>query len=149
MNRAYLYLDKIFLPIRMNNTFSHVVLRFTTDYSTLTCQISQIKNSISDRIMRNTCAFRRQMRWARLWTAQPIWALNVSTPCECCCLVFTNRAKHSSSFFPPSIDAPEDISVSENIVYVQEHHIPGRVICKSQADPGKWIASSSLCYHRN
>ncbi|XP_070064173.1 uncharacterized protein nrm isoform X6 [Drosophila virilis] len=31
--------------------------------------------------------------------------------------------------------APNNISVSENIVYVQEHHIPGRVICKSQANP--------------
>ncbi|EDV97314.1 GH16788 [Drosophila grimshawi] len=31
--------------------------------------------------------------------------------------------------------APENISVSENVVYVQEHHIPGRVICKSQANP--------------
>ncbi|XP_060661001.1 uncharacterized protein LOC132794519 isoform X3 [Drosophila nasuta] len=31
--------------------------------------------------------------------------------------------------------APDDISVSESTVYVQEHHIPGRVICKSQANP--------------
>lgn len=50
------------------------------------------------------------------------------------------RSLHILSFplsFCCFADAPDDISVSESIVYVQEHHIPGRVICKSQANPGK------------
>lgn len=34
-------------------------------------------------------------------------------------------------------DAPDNTTVSEEVVYVQEETIPGRVICKSRANPGK------------
>lgn len=35
-------------------------------------------------------------------------------------------------------DAPDNTTVTEEVVYVQEETIPGRVICKSRANPGKW-----------
>ncbi|ALC44604.1 nrm [Drosophila busckii] len=38
--------------------------------------------------------------------------------------------------------APDDITVSETLVHVEEHNQPGRVICKSQANPApqyEWI----------
>lgn len=34
-------------------------------------------------------------------------------------------------------DAPANITVSNETVYVHEDMIPGRVICKSKANPGK------------
>lgn len=100
--------------------------------------------------MPNTCASRRLMRWDRPWTAPPTWALNVSSLCVCQMCFFLPYWQCLPtvllSFCFCSIpDAPDDISVSESIVYVQERQIPGRVICKSQANPGKWIANS-VCH---
>lgn len=35
-----------------------------------------------------------------------------------------------------ALDAPDNTTVSEDVVYVQEETVPGRVICKSRANPG-------------
>lgn len=48
-------------------------------------------------------------------------------------------------------DAPDNTTVSEEVVYVQEETIPGRVICKSRANPGKgnilyYIQTYSIFY---
>lgn len=63
----------------------------------------------------------------------------LSIECEYCPPAHDNHMKLTVTSTLPLLfaDAPNNISVSENIVYVQEHHIPGRVICKSQANPGK------------
>ncbi|XP_032573488.1 hemicentin-2 isoform X6 [Drosophila sechellia] len=48
--------------------------------------------------------------------------------------------------------APENTTVSENIVYVQEGTIPGRVICKSRANPEpsyKWIFKNETIANGN
>nr|NP_001246891.1 neuromusculin, isoform F [Drosophila melanogaster]AFH04562.1 neuromusculin, isoform F [Drosophila melanogaster]AHA95700.1 FI21256p1 [Drosophila melanogaster] len=48
--------------------------------------------------------------------------------------------------------APENTTVSENIVYVQEDTIPGRVICKSRANPEpsyKWIFKNETIANGN
>ncbi|EDV52815.2 uncharacterized protein Dere_GG16293, isoform G [Drosophila erecta] len=48
--------------------------------------------------------------------------------------------------------APENTTVSENIVYVQEGTIPGRVICKSRANPEpsyKWIFKNQTIANGN
>ncbi|XP_065720764.2 uncharacterized protein nrm isoform X2 [Drosophila suzukii] len=48
--------------------------------------------------------------------------------------------------------APENITVSENIVFVQEDTIPGRVICKSRANPEpsyKWFFKNETIANGN
>ncbi|XP_037718882.1 uncharacterized protein LOC119552963 isoform X5 [Drosophila subpulchrella] len=48
--------------------------------------------------------------------------------------------------------APENITVSENVVFVQEDTIPGRVICKSRANPEpsyKWFFKNETIANGN
>ncbi|KAH8258880.1 hypothetical protein KR038_011496 [Drosophila bunnanda] len=43
--------------------------------------------------------------------------------------------------------SPNNTTVSENITYVQEDTVPGRVICKSRANPGAFFKSYYYCFH--
>ncbi|XP_050742543.1 uncharacterized protein LOC108030804 isoform X3 [Drosophila biarmipes] len=48
--------------------------------------------------------------------------------------------------------APDNVTVSENIVYVQEDTIPGRVICKARANPEpsyKWLFKNETIANGN
>uniref|UniRef100_A0A1A9VWA9 Ig-like domain-containing protein n=1 Tax=Glossina austeni TaxID=7395 RepID=A0A1A9VWA9_GLOAU len=49
-------------------------------------------------------------------------------------------------------DAPDNTTVSEEVVYVQEETIPGRVICKSRANPEptyEWLHNNKTVIRGN
>ena len=68
-----------------------------------------------------------------------------------------NNNNNSNSFYKFDIiwqgfilffltDAPDNTTVSADVVHVEENTIPGRVICKSKANPGKLLCLwCSLC----